>query len=1315
MDLIPLLDPGVQAGVKSEEEMLSEFEEIYESVWSHPDLSTTDWRADCGRILITTEGKYTVTCNGCSDRFDSMECFGIHLKTAHPDYGVQKDGWSKVPIKEEEPIKNHEIVDKVGTIDGIVTEVTVRRLSENSNSEKIAANVPKNIIIKKIPREMKLPRRKICSGNPRKRVKITADPIYDGKRLFCVTCDRQLPSKQAFTRHKNYHKGRLRKQRITHLNHGGQENASNETKVKDIGDYEGTIRNVHPTHLKCRFCHMQFAKPTERFQHEKSHPKEKKPYRCPLCPKSFTRTTEREIHESTHGEDRPYRCEQCPKSFRHKASCNRHFKEVHGGLNPGNVVSLQLEDTTKNGKLIRNKMVVFSESPNFDDEKNLCITCNLEFASSVSLSTHRLLHQSMILRKQATFSCELCSGRFKSGLELGEHIAMCHGEEVQKPLQDNPMNSQSESSHDRLEEPTECYLPEKHTEETADQPNRPGEPSHSGGKSFPSVGTIDGIVTEVTVRRLSENSNSEKIITNVPKNIITKKIPGEVKRPRYRICSGNPRKPVKITADPIYDGKRLFCVTCDRQLPSRLAFTRHKKYHRRRLRKQGITDLNHGGQEDASTKTKVKDELDIGDYEGTIRNVHPTYLKCRFCHMQFAKPTERFQHETSHPKEKKPYRCSLCPKSFTRNTERNIHESTHGEDRPYRCEQCPKSFRHKRSFNRHLKEVHGGLNPGNVVSLQLEDTTKNGKLIRNKMVVFSESPNFDDEKNLCITCNLEFASSVSLSTHKLLHQSMILRKQATFSCELCSGRFKSGLELEEHIAMCHGEEVQKPLQDNPMNSQSESSHDRLEETTECYLPEKHTQEAADQPNRPGEPSHSGGKSFPSADTIDRIVPEKTVCRLSENFNSKNTLTNISKNITTNKNREEVKIPRYRICSDNPRKPVKITADPIYDGKRLFCVTCDRQLPSRLAFTRHKSYHKERLRKQGITHLNDGGQEDVPNETKVKDELDIGDYEIQDSVYHGESVEKIHDGDRMKKDMDNLVDSHCNPSRVRCMNIKPENSMLTETDLTKESTNMVIVKSVFANPDEETLSEDINRQIETESEQRLNLDTKFNNSKSRDSLRDEPTDFQCRFCNKHFENLTERCLHEESHINEKAPYRCSICSKSFTRNFNRKNHELIHKGDRPFHCLDCGKTFPTKSYLKLHVQRSMAKGCELESSSAGISCKTRKLKANTSFGADVQSSSQREVAIDSSKESATKNDKTTFCEETSLQKKGIDEGRQVESMSKRRTVFTFEPKFDEERNFCITCDLQLGSQEAFINHKKKHRSSIRKWKIRNGLR
>ncbi|XP_037906705.1 serendipity locus protein delta-like [Hermetia illucens] len=83
------------------------------------------------------------------------------------------------------------------------------------------------------------------------------------------------------------------------------------------------------------------------------------------------------------------------------------------------------------------------------------------------------------------------------------------------------------------------------------------------------------------------------------------------------------------------------------------------------------------------------------------------------------------------------------------------------------------------------------------------------------MVVFSENPNFDDEKNFCITCNREFASKSSCNKHKFLHRNLIHPKHPTFFCELCPGKFKSDSELRDHIVTNHGDEIPKSLQDDP--------------------------------------------------------------------------------------------------------------------------------------------------------------------------------------------------------------------------------------------------------------------------------------------------------------------------------------------------------------------------------------------------------------------------------------------------------------------------------------------------------------------
>ncbi|KFW60619.1 Zinc finger protein 595, partial [Pygoscelis adeliae] len=47
------------------------------------------------------------------------------------------------------------------------------------------------------------------------------------------------------------------------------------------------------------------------------------------------------------------------------------------------------------------------------------------------------------------------------------------------------------------------------------------------------------------------------------------------------------------------------------------------------------------------------------------------------------------------------------------------------------------------------------------------------------------------------------------------------------------------------------------------------------------------------------------------------------------------------------------------------------------------------------------------------------------------------------------------------------------------------------------------------------------------------------------------------------------IHEMLHRGEK-PYKCLDCGKSFTRSSNRNAHQRIHSGDRPYKCPDCGK-------------------------------------------------------------------------------------------------------------------------------------------------
>ncbi|XP_053158316.1 gastrula zinc finger protein XlCGF57.1-like isoform X2 [Hemicordylus capensis] len=63
-------------------------------------------------------------------------------------------------------------------------------------------------------------------------------------------------------------------------------------------------------------------------------------------------------------------------------------------------------------------------------------------------------------------------------------------------------------------------------------------------------------------------------------------------------------------------------------------------------------------------------------------------------------------------------------------------------------------------------------------------------------------------------------------------------------------------------------------------------------------------------------------------------------------------------------------------------------------------------------------------------------------------------------------------------------------------------------------------------------------------------------------------------------LGEKPMHKKIERGEK-PYKCLECGKSFNRNSNLRKHLIIHTGEKLFKCLECGKSFSRKSYLTKH--------------------------------------------------------------------------------------------------------------------------------------
>ncbi|XP_002096118.3 transcription factor Ouib [Drosophila yakuba] len=81
-------------------------------------------------------------------------------------------------------------------------------------------------------------------------------------------------------------------------------------------------------------------------------------------------------------------------------------------------------------------------------------------------------------------------------------------------------------------------------------------------------------------------------------------------------------------------------------------------------------------------------------------------------------------------------------------------------------------------------------------------------------------------------------------------------------------------------------------------------------------------------------------------------------------------------------------------------------------------------------------------------------------------------------------------------------------------------------------------------------------------------------------------YACQFCGERFVHSTMRSRHENRvHRNRATPknFKCNYCDKRFESNYQRSKHEVVHTGERNFHCEVCKVSFTRNSNLKTHYR------------------------------------------------------------------------------------------------------------------------------------
>ncbi|XP_048345175.1 zinc finger protein 586-like isoform X2 [Sphaerodactylus townsendi] len=75
-------------------------------------------------------------------------------------------------------------------------------------------------------------------------------------------------------------------------------------------------------------------------------------------------------------------------------------------------------------------------------------------------------------------------------------------------------------------------------------------------------------------------------------------------------------------------------------------------------------------------------------------------------------------------------------------------------------------------------------------------------------------------------------------------------------------------------------------------------------------------------------------------------------------------------------------------------------------------------------------------------------------------------------------------------------------------------------------------------------------------------------------------YKCLECGKSFDQSSQLTKHQHNHSGEK-PYKCLQCGKNFSWSSNHNTHQCVHTEGKPYKCLECGKNCAHSSQLIIH--------------------------------------------------------------------------------------------------------------------------------------
>lgn len=162
---------------------------------------------------------------------------------------------------------------------------------------------------------------------------------------------------------------------------------------------------------------------------------------------------------------------------------------------------------------------------------------------------------------------------------------------------------------------------------------------------------------------------------------------------------------------------------------------------------------------------------------------------CHLCNKQYRSEKYLDNHLKKHEKRKdKPseFPCEICKRNFVNVQRLRKHiESIHENLYPHVCDTCGKKFKNKASFERHVLEHQGIIEPP-VQCAVCGEWRKNTHTLRLHMFTHQR------EDVYCSVCNKKCVSKTALRGHmRYAH-----RKQKNLNCKFCEKVFKDKRNLD---------------------------------------------------------------------------------------------------------------------------------------------------------------------------------------------------------------------------------------------------------------------------------------------------------------------------------------------------------------------------------------------------------------------------------------------------------------------------------------------------------------------------------------